>query len=107
MAQTPICELHGDHPADYIIGMVATGEQLFLCDEGAAHFGLTLALQKLDPAEIVNAAQALTATPANGATAEAPANKPARKRPTKAAKPKPATESKPGLSETPPAADDR
>jgi hypothetical protein len=107
MAQTPRCELNDELDAGYIIGMVETGEQLFLCPGHAAHFGLTLALQLLDPAEIINAAQALAATPAaNGATGEAPANKPARKRAAKA-KPKPATEPEPGLPETTPPADER
>src|SRR5437588_623868 len=105
MANTPRCELNDELDAAYIIGMVATGEQLFLCDDHAAHFGLTLALQRLDPAEIVNAAQALKATATNGESGEAPANRPARKRATKAAKPKPPGGSKPGLPETPPAAD--
>jgi hypothetical protein len=103
----PPCDLHPDHGADFIIGVAATGEQMFLCQEGTAHFGLTLALETLDPAEIINAASALRAAPVNGETAEAPANKPARKRTPKAAKSKPPAESKQGLPETPPAADDR
>lgn len=107
MSQTPRCELNDELDAAYIIGMVETGEQLFLCPAHGAHFGLTLALQLLDPAEIINAAQALKAQPANGASGEAPANSPARKRPAKAAKPKPSTEPKPRLPEAPPAADDR
>jgi hypothetical protein len=107
MAGTPSCEIHTDTDAVYIIGMAETGEQLFMCRECGAHFGLTLALQLLDPAEIINAASALQATPANGESGEAPANKPARKRATKAAKPKPAAEPEPGAAETTPAADDR
>src|SRR5690349_11413194 len=101
MASTPACGLHPEHPATYVIGSIETGEQLFLCDEGTAHFGLTLALQTLDPAEIINAAQALKATPVNGDTAEAPANKPARKRAPKAAKPKPTPDNQPGGAEVP------
>jgi hypothetical protein len=107
MAGTPPCEVHSDRDAAYIVGMAETGEQLFLCVECGAHFGLTLALATLDPAEIINAASALTATPANGETGEAPANKPARKRAPKAPKPKPTTEPEPGAAETTPAADDR
>jgi hypothetical protein len=105
MAQTPMCELHaGEHEAAYIIGMVDTGEQLYLCNEGAAHFGLTLALQVLDPAEIANAAQALLAAPANGETGDKPANRPARKSATKPAS-KSRAKPQPGLSKESPAAD--
>lgn len=106
MASTPTCELHNDHDADYIIGDVQTGAQLMLCTEGAAHFGLTLALANLDPAEIINAAQAIGATPpANGT--EGTGSKPARKRATKkTSKPGTRTESQPGLSKEPPASVD-
>jgi hypothetical protein len=107
MSGTPTCEVHADTDAVYIIGMAETGEQLFMCRECGAHFGLTLALQLLDPAEIINAASALKTTPANGESGEAPANKPARKRTPKAARPKPTSEPKPGVSEATPPADDR
>lgn len=107
MSQTPRCEMNDDLDAAYVIGMVETGEQLFLCPGHAAHFGLTLALQSLDPAEIINAAQAIAAQPANGATGEAPANKPARKRPAKAKAAKPRRSPVEGLEEASPAADDR
>jgi hypothetical protein len=107
MSGTPTCEVHSDRDAAYIVGMAETGEQLFLCIECGAHFGLTLALATLDPAEIINAASALKTTPANGESGEAPANKPARKRAPKAPKPKPTNEPKPGAAETTPAADDR
>src|SRR5207248_7472346 len=101
MAQTPACEIHSDVEAAYIIGDVQTGAQLFLCADCAAHFGLTLALQRLDPAEIANAAQAVGATPPQDGQPEAPANKPARKRRPKAAKPEPAAEPEPRLPEVP------
>lgn len=107
MSQAPLCEVHSEREASYIVGMAETGEQLFLCVECGAHFGLTLALATLDPAEIVNAASAIKATPAaDGATPEAPANKPARKRTAKP-KPKPATEPESRLPEAPPTADQR
>lgn len=107
MAQTPQCELNDELEAAYIIGMVATGEQLFLCAEHGAHFGLTLALQTLDPAEIVNAAQAIGATPPADGHPEAPANRPARKRPTNTRKERAHKPAPPGLAETPAAGDDR
>jgi hypothetical protein len=107
MGQTPRCELHnGEHDAAYIIGQVETGAQLFLCNEGAAHFGLTLALQILDPAEIINTAQAIGTKPADNG--EAPADKPARKRAAKkTSKPGARVEPEPGLPEAPAPADDR
>jgi len=106
MAGIPSCEVHPDVECVYIVGMAASGEQLFLCDECGAHFGLTLALARLDPAEIINAASAIKLSPVNGDTAEAPANKPARKRTPKVKATKPPAEPEQGLPETAPAADD-
>jgi hypothetical protein len=106
MSSTPRCELNDDQDAAYIIGMVETGEQLFLCAEHAAHFGLTLALQVLDPAEIINAAQAIGARPADNG-AEAPARKPGRKRAAKGpAQSTPERPEIPAVPEGPPAGDD-
>jgi len=107
MAITPTCELNDGLDAGYIIGMVDTGQQLFLCPGHAAHFGLTLALQLLEPAEIINAAQAIGATPPQNGQPEAPANKPARKRRAKATAPPPPADPQQGGAEEPTATDDR
>jgi hypothetical protein len=106
VAQTPTCQLDDGLDAAYVVGLIDTGTQLFLCPGHAAHFGLTLALQLLDPAEIINAAQAIGAPPAaNGETGEAPANKPARKRATKATA-KPKADDQPGGAQKPTPAND-
>ena len=78
MAQTPRCEIHPELNADYIIGMVETGEQLFLCAADGARFGLELALKTLPPEEIIGAVAALAGvneSNGDGGPADAPARK--------------------------------